>query len=630
MRTLPVSEATNISKRHRMPLPQGDSPYLYHDSPEWKALVKGGEEEKKYYLSIYDHLSPLQRTILTQHAADIKSYSEDRNSLVSKIKATQTYRLVSSSVKMLFRSFLMICGNPLAIFTRPFNTMYMIMYFGVIYSSLFVLNIFFLGAHVLGIGKLLSYLGENYGGGWTIINWVDINLFDSRKHIFDNALPALGSDLDEHLLNVDEHPDIVKALSSKSLEFNVDIARAILLMCSIVYERDTNFVQKAADASISNTQPDESVLFLIKSEERMLQLAEEWGIGFVSVADFQKLSGPFAGCFYSYENIGDYDNPYIVLVMKGTSPTEFTEWIQDCECKLESAGDFLATGMAHEGFYNSLFPPKSSCHQVLPYFRMIQLVKTIAKTAFEKTGKKCNLFVGGHSLGAGIASLLYARLLESPEDLGDQIVLRDAYTFGTPRTCDARLASRVDFNLNKPINQGRQMWRVCNRSRSPIIGDCVTRVPPGLASSRGVRGAIQDGSYFSYSTIGIQVDMKPFQDSPFYSMVDIPAGHCVNVCKLSNEAEIEFARNQEMSQIGFPKDIVQFSMELVGLFLPFLHDHFPASYMDALNKMQATIGSQSNVNKQEEMKKQKLKEQKLMLNKPNQMLKEAVQNNRLA
>ncbi|EGG10148.1 putative Lipase, class 3 [Melampsora larici-populina 98AG31] len=626
MRTLPVSLSSSISKRHRMRLPRKDCPYLYHDSEEWKNLVEGREEEvEKYYIRIYDHLSPLQRTILTQHAADVKSYSDDRKSIVSKIKATQTYRLVSSSFKMLFRSFLMICGNPLSFFTRPFNTMYMILYFGVIYSALFVLNIVFLAAHVLGVGKVLSYLGGKYGGGWTIINWVDINLFDSKKHIFDNALPALGSDLDEHLLTVEEHPEIVKALSSKSLEFNVDIARAILLMCSIVYERDTDFVQKAAHASSSNTQPDESVLFLIKGEERMLQLADEWGISFVSVADFQKLSGPFAACFYSYENIGQYDNPYIVLVMKGTSPTDFTEWIQDCECKLESAGDFLATGMAHEGFYDSLFPPKSFCHQVLPYFRMIEMVKTIAAEAFKHTGKKCNLFVGGHSLGAGIASLLYARLLETPEDLGDQIVLRDAYTFGTPRTCDARLASRVDYNLNKPINRGRQMWRVCNRSRSPIIGDCVTRVPPGIASNRGVRGAVKDGSYFSYSTIGIQVDLKPFQLAPFYSIMEIPAGHCVNVCKLRDEPEIEFARNQEMSQIGFPQDIVQISMELVGLFLPFLHDHFPASYMDALNRMQAMIGSQSNINKQEESKQQESK-----LNGSTHMLRDAVQNNRLA
>lgn len=78
-------------------------------------------------------------------------------------------------------------------------------------------------------------------------------------------------------------------------------------------------------------------------------------------------------------------------------------------------------------------------------------------------------------MGAGIASLLYARLLESPEDLGDDILLRDGYMFGTPRACDGKLASRVEYNLNRTANRGRQLWRVANRSRSTIIGDFVTR-----------------------------------------------------------------------------------------------------------------------------------------------------------
>lgn len=73
------------------------------------------------------------------------------------------------------------------------------------------------------------------------------------------------------------------------------------------------------------------------------------------------------GAFYKYEDLNAGDNPFIVLVTKGTSPDAFTEWIMDCACKLEAAGDFLGTGMAHEGFYNALFPSKSSGEHVLPY-----------------------------------------------------------------------------------------------------------------------------------------------------------------------------------------------------------------------------------------------------------------------
>ncbi|KAH9818104.1 putative Lipase, class 3 [Melampsora americana] len=513
-------------------LPRRDCPYFYHDSSEWKYMPKGGEEEKEYYLNIYNHLSPPQRAILTQHAADLKKYTEERNLLVSRIEATQTYRLVSSSIGMIFHILLMICSNPLSFFTRPFNT--------ITFPSLALRISESWG--LLTLSKPLS--NSTFFGRWKVLElpWSTLSWwFVYDQLVRHHATPALRSDINENLLTVHDNPGIVQASSSRRLEFNVNIARAILLMCSVVYERDIDLVQKAAESSIC--VPDESVLFLIKSEERMFQLTDEWGLNFVSVAN--------------------------------------------CECKLESAGDFLATGMAHEGFYTSLFPSKSRCHQVLPYFCIIQVVKMIANTAIRETGKKSNLFIGGHSLGAGIASLLYARLLESPEDLGDQIVLRDAYTFGTPQSCDAKLASRVDFNLNKPINQGRQMWRVCNRSRSPIIGDLITRVPPGIATSREIRSSLRDGSYLSYASIGIRVDLKPFHAPPFYTIKDIPAGYSVSVCKSQQDTQDEFGCKQEMSLSGVPQDIVQFSMELVGFFLPFLYDHFPAGYMHALNKMQA-------------------------------------------
>lgn len=153
-----------------------------------------------------------------------------------------------------------------------------------------------------------------------------------------------------------------------------------------------------------------------------------------------------------------------------------------------------------------------ACRWILPLFqltqkrnhkdRIIETVRMIAKLAQKHTNKPVNLFIGGHScvmscllyypssahwptsrrlcwmplisLGAGIASLLYARLIESPEDLGSNIVLRDGYVFGSPRACDAKLASRVSYNLNKPINRGRQLWRVANRSPACFpLGDVV-------------------------------------------------------------------------------------------------------------------------------------------------------------
>ena len=77
------------------------------------------------------------------------------------------------------------------------------------------------------------------------------------------------------------------------------------------------------------------------------------------------------------------------------------------------------------------------------------------------------LWVSGHSLGAAMASLVYFKLLESPDDLGPDVVLRDAYTFGTPRSVNAVGASAFEYLLNQERNQGRNLWRFAN-SLDPV------------------------------------------------------------------------------------------------------------------------------------------------------------------
>lgn len=73
------------------------------------------------------------------------------------------------------------------------------------------------------------------------------------------------------------------------------------------------------------------------------------------------MAGPFAGAFFNYERayIGNH-SPYIVIVLKGTSPDMFAEWVVDAECRLESCAGDLGAGMAHEGFYKALFPSSTA------------------------------------------------------------------------------------------------------------------------------------------------------------------------------------------------------------------------------------------------------------------------------
>jgi len=596
-----MDEAMEHSRADRDELILSDKcPFMYHDTPQWRKMGKGGDDEKAYYFNIWNSLSPLQQVVLAQHATDIIRSSKKRLTFTSQIKATQTYGLVESAMSLGFSALILLCGAPLAFITRPLDVFYMVVWFGAVYSGLCWANVAFLIAHVMGVGKFMRMLGDRQGAGWSTINWLNINMFNRKQKIIHHAREAFCSEM----------PDFEPATTAgdlhtkrRKIQFNVDVARSILLMCSIIYERDVSFVQRAASGAISRpslgdndnpSEPNEGILFLLKSEEYMYRQAYLWDLRFVSIADFRKLTGPFAGAFYDYEKVGPDENPFIVVVMKGTSPDCFAEWIMDCACKFESSGDFLATGLAHSGFYNTLFPSKSCDAHVLPYMRIVETIKMIASKAAQHTlqkygkAKKTNLYVGGHSLGAGIAQLLYARFLESPDDLGDQVVLRDAYVFGTPRACDSKLATRVDFNMNKPINQGRQLWRVANRAQSPIIGDIVTRVPPGFADKREVRRGFQEGSYFAYAAIGTRVDLTPnARGPPFYNIRHAPVGHNIEVYKKADEAENEFASCRESSKYIFPRDIVQLSMWVITNLVPILHDHFPASYMDSLNKVQA-------------------------------------------
>ncbi|EGG06888.1 lipase class 3 [Melampsora larici-populina 98AG31] len=616
MRTLSLSESWEKRKTHRVKLPRIGSRYrfLYDDDPareiNEEIAKRGGNilgvAENSYFVQIYDDLTHLQQSILKQHAKDVATSAKERDTWSARIKSNPTNLLFVSTIRLLFRNFILLCGQPLSFITRPFDTLYEVLFFGTVYTALFFSNWLFLLFKIFRVRKWVSNIGHEHGDGLSVINWANIidldtlDIFTRKRDVFSNARATFAGNFKSY---VEDRPGLDQYLeeSDKPLKFDIDVARAILLMCAVVYERNTAFVQKAAEASLSHNIPNEELVFLLKSEEPMLRIADEWGLDFIAIADFRSLSGPFIGAFYQIDpNVLSHDQqPYIVLVVKGTSLDAFGEWVMDATASFESCSDFLGAGMAHEGFYDALFPAKNSGQK---------LIEEIAGVAWRDNAKKTNLFIGGHSLGAGIASLLYARMLESPEDLGDKIVLRDAYTFGTPRVCDAKLASRFDYNLNRPVNRGRQLWRVANRSRSSWVGDIVTHVPPGYADNRELRGALQDASYFSYAAIGIRLRTSPHTSrglrlmntdleeyhqpngrKPFHSIDDTPVGFESIACKSEDEAAYQFSRFKEESQYNFPRDLVQLSMEIVGTFLPFVHDHFPASYLEALDRMHGTI-----------------------------------------
>lgn len=78
----------------------------------------------------------------------------------------------------------------------------------------------------------------------------------------------------------------------------------------------------------------------------------------------------------------------------------------------------------------------------------------------------------GHSLGSALASLLFSRFMHMPDDLGPDMVLRDAYTYGTPRLGDADFVSAFEAACLTPIDRPSILWRVVNSF------DIVCQIPP--------------------------------------------------------------------------------------------------------------------------------------------------------
>jgi len=117
--------------------------------------------------------------------------------------------------------------------------------------------------------------------------------------------------------------------------------------------------------------------------------------------------------------------------------------------------------------------------------------------------EKISLWITGHSLGAALSALVYARLLFTPRDLGDDLVLRQGYMFGMPRIADANFISAFNFTTSTPYGDTSQsMWRVID------CLDVVTTVPTGLADIEENRTMLPRTSLLNYGhfgTAGIQL-----------------------------------------------------------------------------------------------------------------------------
>ncbi|SCV68955.1 BQ2448_1975 [Microbotryum intermedium] len=226
--------------------------------------------------------------------------------------------------------------------------------------------------------------------------------------------------------------------------FNLDVAKTCLAFSSLVYMRNERFVKKAFDR-----------------DQTIREQTLKWDLNYESISNLGSPQGAFESVFDT--KVGA-SQPSMMLVFKGTTPANYSEFIVDCMLTCIDATTLLGGGTVHEGFATQLFPmfgvPGVSARD--GYGQMTYQLKRIAKQllAHHSYLDAIPLWMSGHSLGAALASLVFARALRAPEDLGPHIQLRDCYTFGGPRTGDAIFAALVGSEMIKPINRPNILWRV--------------------------------------------------------------------------------------------------------------------------------------------------------------------------
>ncbi|KAG2237059.1 hypothetical protein INT48_001827 [Thamnidium elegans] len=347
----------------------------------------------------------------------------------------------------------------------------------------------------LGGAEVIRYISLKFGHGFGAINWgtPELLLSETSALLVQSTIHTLGL------------PAIPITVSScRRRTFDLSIAQTSVLLSSLIYERDAAKV-KEAYVLYANSRKDPHITpaaiaeleakmkeLLWQSEFRIRQIAESWGLHFAGVSELKSLGGPFCGIFWSETS------PFIMVAFKGTTPTNYEEFLVDATFQRTDARSFLF-GCVHEGFYESLFSTQGFGDQDIrdPYGAILAAVQAKAAQIQEQlnTTEPIQLWITGHSLGAALSSLLFSRWLKCPSDLSRRLVLRDCYVIGTPAVGDNDFASTFASHSNLPVTRSSTLWRIINNS------DIFTRLPPGY-DSKTCGHFVSESDFFNYSHVG--------------------------------------------------------------------------------------------------------------------------------
>ncbi|CAI2170758.1 6777_t:CDS:2 [Funneliformis geosporum] len=399
-------------------------------------------------------------------------------------------------------------------FVKPLNffVLYVLFPFGAL--ILIVLDI---------ILRAVSYLSIDTSVK-PVRDWGDLseNKYDD---IVQRGTFGLGQPFESY---ADEHDGDFKTFK-QIRNFNIDMVETLLFLATTVYERKeekvTNAINKIQEIQNKGAQVRTKDIEYIKgqlqeAEKTIVKQSNDWGLGFSSISELNSLGGPYAGMFWNREA------NFIVVAFKGTTAAYFSEWLIDFLVQKIDARAYLY-GNVHEGFYTSLFPKNdkesSELYRRSPSMRLIEAIRSKVAdiTKYNRIVKQDNpvsLWITGHSLGGGLATLFYTRLLKSPEILGENCILRDGIAFAAPIVGDDDFALSFSSRSNEPFETSTTLWRVIAGS------DIVPHVAPAKNNPK-IQRYLTNVEAINYVHIGEEITFnfdgsKPTSTRPILGTKD--------------------------------------------------------------------------------------------------------------
>ncbi|KZT37546.1 alpha/beta-hydrolase [Sistotremastrum suecicum HHB10207 ss-3] len=227
---------------------------------------------------------------------------------------------------------------------------------------------------------------------------------------------------------------------------------------------------------------------------------DRWHIKYAPVSELNSVSSAFSALFW------DPNSNWIVVAFKGTSPTEYDEWVSDFTYLLEEAGHQInGFSKVHRGFLQRMFPSTSESNGARkPYDTIADAVRLVSADLLTRLpgDTKVNVWFTGHSLGCATATLAYSKAIVDDEGLGlkGRVVVRDAYLFAAPICCDVPSVQAFNTRMLKHPDQPKTMWRITNRS------DAVATLLPAFGDAKS--SLMSPDCIFMFCHLGVEVKME--------------------------------------------------------------------------------------------------------------------------